>query len=85
MTEVKVQHNRCPVCGAQSQVEVGANTIIYKAETIDPCVLLRAADACRTVARSIAGGTATTVTVQQLVADEEELRKLAYRLRGQRP
>ncbi len=85
MTEVKILHDRCPVCGARSRVEVGSSTVVYQAERIDPNVLLRAAEACHIVARSLAGGTSTTVTVNQLIADEAELRKTAERLRGENP
>lgn len=73
-----------PICKGPVKVQEGESTITYEALSllIDPDVLTRAAEACRIVARSIAGGTATTVRVNQLVADEAELRKLAQRLQG---
>ncbi len=74
----KVTH--CPVCKAPCLMEATETGVHVRGVAVDPAVLTRAAEACRIVARSIAGGTSTTVTVNQLLADEEELRTLAQRL-----
>ncbi|MFA6134420.1 MAG: hypothetical protein WC869_10450 [Phycisphaerae bacterium] len=74
----------CPVCGSPAVVQTTETGVDVQHVAVDPAVLTRAAEACRIVARSVAGGTSTTTRVAQLVADEEALRAAAALARGER-